>query len=112
MFTESQEEVTTLEEINGVISQRSIYGVFQRTYHRKLLFEMADPTEKITAAVKLARLAKLWEISEIGAEVSQCIRNGEHIDSVGFLPREHEVRSVLAAASVEGFFKYGNHGFA
>jgi hypothetical protein len=29
----------------------------------------------------------------------------KHIDLAGFLPRDHEVRSVLAASSVEGFFK-------
>lgn len=135
-FLESQQQTATLEETYDDVSVRSLEALFQWLYQRTVRFEIKDPGEHISAAMELARLADTYEINGLKTTVAQDIRNvikhnphpmtreycrhvdnntyyltHDHIESATFLPRGHPVRSVLAAASVEGFLRDKDHKF-
>ncbi|KAJ5192612.1 hypothetical protein N7449_008754 [Penicillium cf. viridicatum] len=136
-FLESQQQTATLEETEDDVSVRSLEALFQWLYHRTVSFGIEDPGEHISAAMELARLADKYDIIGLETIMAQYIRNilkhnphpennrawrhvdsntfyltDDHIASATLLPREHPVRSVLAAASVEGFLRSKQHKFS
>ena len=136
-FLESQQQTVTLEETEDDISVRSLEALIQWLYHRTIRFEIKEPTEHISAAMELTRLADKYDIIGLEKTMAQYIRDilkcnpysegfmferpvncytyyltHEHIVSATLLPREHPVRSALAAASVDGFLRSSKHKFS
>ncbi|KAJ5146106.1 uncharacterized protein N7515_000670 [Penicillium bovifimosum] len=137
-FRESQEQAVTLEETEDVVAVRSVEALCQWLYRRVVRFGIEDPTEHITAAMELVRLADMYDVTELGTTMAQYIKNflisnpdpgirgllvprhdsntyflrREHIASAILLPQYHPVRKVLAAASVEGFLRTPHHKFS
>ncbi|CAG8096020.1 unnamed protein product [Penicillium olsonii] len=136
-FLESQQQTATLGETEDDVSVRSLEALIQWLYHRTISFGIEDPGEHISAAMELARLADKYDIIGLENIMAQYIRNilkrnphpdstkfhrkvdtntfyliPEHIASATLLPRGHPVRSVLAAASVEGFLRSKRHKFS
>lgn len=133
-FLESQQQAATLEETEDVVSVRSLETLFQWLYQRVVIFEIEDPGERISAAMELARLADKYDINGLEDTNAQYIKDilisnphpknknswrsvdsntyflkYEHIVSATQLPQKHPVRSVLAAASVEGYLRSRVH---
>ncbi|KAJ5949386.1 hypothetical protein N7454_000970 [Penicillium verhagenii] len=135
-FKEGQEEVAVMEQIDGVLSPRSFKGLLQWLYHGVVNFEPDKPENQIYAAIELVRLGDMCMISQLEAEATRqfqtilmqtrlskpCeLSDGREIRinnyclerrtiiSATFLPQGHEVRRVVAAASVHGYLRDDNH---
>ncbi|KAJ5537066.1 hypothetical protein N7513_010252 [Penicillium frequentans] len=125
-FLESKEQTATLEEMEGVISERSLEALIQWAYTRIVKFDVNDPVEHISASMELARLANKYDISYLEDPVAQYIKailvqnphpvpedidanthslTSDHIISAAVLHRHHPVRRLLAAASVRGYLQ-------
>ncbi|KAJ5374086.1 hypothetical protein N7517_006092 [Penicillium concentricum] len=138
-FLEAKQETVKLEEMNGVISPRSLEALFQWLYLRFIKFDLDydSPEEHISAAVELARLADKYEITGIESQIAQYIKetiianpqleddiDGSFVNNNIFwlddqdiisgilLHDGHPVRQILAAASVAGYLQTENHKFA
>ncbi|KAJ5343968.1 hypothetical protein MYU51_002067 [Penicillium brevicompactum] len=136
-FRESQQQTVTLEETEDDMSVRSLEALIQWLYQHTVNFGIEDPGEHISAAMELARLADKYNIVGLEDTMAQYIKNilkcnpytqtarplrpidhnthyltHDHIKSATLLPRGHPLRSVLAAASVEGFLQGPNHKFS
>lgn len=132
-FLESQELTTTLEDMEGVVSERSLEALFQWLYLRVVNLSINDPVEHISASMELVRLADKYNIVGLEEEMAKYIKDilktiepffirkidtntrnltSDHIISAVVLHREHPVRRLLAAASVEGFLRSKHHKFA
>lgn len=137
-FLESQQQVATLKETKDDVSVRSVGALFHWIYRRAVNFEIADPTEHISALIELARLTDKYEITGLETTVAESIKDivicnphpqtnpkkhwrhldnntcylkKRHITSAILLPQGHPVRSALAAASVEGFLRDAGYKF-
>jgi hypothetical protein len=100
-------------------------------------FDVEDPEDQISAAIELARLADMCKVNGLEAQMARYIRKtlianpnpvsnpfwrhadtntfcltSQHIASASFLPQQHPVRRVMAAASVEGYLRDQSHKFA
>ncbi|KAJ5785508.1 uncharacterized protein N7503_010720 [Penicillium pulvis] len=131
-FLESKELTATVEEMDGVVSERSFEALFQWLYLHVVKFGIEDPTEHISASMELVRLADKYRIVELEDEMAQYIKDimiitptwgrhfdtnthyltSEHVISAAVLHREHPVRRLFAAASVEGYLRSEYHKFA
>lgn len=127
-----EEQTAILENIEGVVSRRSVESLLQWLYSRKIGFDPVEPKHRISAAIEVARLAEMCKIDGLGDLMGQYIKNTlsttparmsianpntrditrEHVFAAGYLPQNHAVRSVIAAASVEGYFISASHKFA
>jgi hypothetical protein len=135
-FIEGQTQTVDMEEIGGVVSPQTMPALLQWMYNRQFEFNTVEPEEQITAAIELSRLADMCDVQDLGEEMAKFIKEvlienqdpypddndyqdrntyattDEHINSAGYFPRHHAVRGILAAASVEGFFKDKVYKFA
>lgn len=133
---ETQHNVFTLQKVEGVVSDQSLEALIQWLYLRAVIFDVSDPTEQISAAIELARLADMCRISGLAPPMAEYIRKvlvsnpspesglywrhadtnthyitPQHIASACTLPPKHPVRRVLAKASVEGYLRQQNYKF-
>lgn len=120
-FQESREQTVTLEEMQDVISVRSVEALIRWLYTHAVKFEIRDIIDHISAAMELARLADKYDIAGIESQLAEYINRlirsnehdeslclfgttswicSEHISSSTLLPLEHPVRTVLAQACV------------
>ncbi|KGO54721.1 Uncharacterized protein PEX2_072040 [Penicillium expansum] len=136
-FREAQEQTVNLEEMEGVISQRSLEALLQWLYLGVVKFDIETPGEHISAAIELARLADKYGVTRIEPQLSNIIKdtilanpdptatekftpidnntywlNDQDIISASFLRDGHPVRPLLAQASVKGFLQNRKHKFA
>ncbi|CAI7621442.1 unnamed protein product [Penicillium glandicola] len=136
-FCEAQQQTVDLEEMEGVITTRSLEALFQWLYLRFIKFDIEDPGEHISAATELARLADKYEITGIESQIARYIKkiilanpdtdNNEDLDMVDnntlwlgtkdiisgtLLPNGHPVRRLLAKASVGGYLQSAKHQFS
>ncbi|KAJ5980093.1 hypothetical protein N7481_007391 [Penicillium waksmanii] len=118
---ESQEQAATLEEGEG-LSVRTFNALIQWLYTGEVKFNVKDRSEKILDAIELARVALMWNVSDLESPTAEYIKRiilrndfqnfssnvryigSDHIASVCLLPSGNSVRQMLAAASVEEFF--------
>lgn len=63
-----------LEEMEYVVSVRSVQALIQWLYLRVLNFDIEDPREHITAAMELVRLADMYNIVGLETKMAQYIR--------------------------------------
>ncbi|OOQ84206.1 hypothetical protein PEBR_33653 [Penicillium brasilianum] len=135
-FKESQVMIADLEEMEYVVSVRSVHALIQWLYRRIINFDIEDPREHITAAMELVRLADKYNIVGLDTKMAQYIReiiianrnpkanefvrpvepntkwiDREHIISATYLRREHPVRRTLAAASLAGYLRSDHYKF-
>ncbi|OOQ84293.1 hypothetical protein PEBR_34064 [Penicillium brasilianum] len=135
-FIEGQTQTVEMEDIEGVNSSQSFPAFLQWLYHRRVRFDPVKPEAKITAAIELSRLADMFHVDRLGAEMAEYIRKllianptppteeweyfdtntnvltEQHVRSAGYLPRGNRVRSLIADASVEGFLRGDDYKFA
>jgi hypothetical protein len=138
-FLEAQEQTLKLEAIEGVISPRSFEALFQWLYLRSVKFDIDDssPGEQISAAIELARLADMYNITGIEAQITEYIKGiiianpdpdstqdwivcdnntiwigREVIISGILLHRDHPVRHLLAKACFGAYLQIEDHKFA
>lgn len=74
-FKEGQEQTGTLEEIEGVISARSLEALLQWFYLRRVKFELEVPEDQILAAIELARLADMCSVTGLESRISRYIKD-------------------------------------
>ena len=137
-FKEGEEQSTTLEEIDGVVSTQSFQMLVQWVCLGRVVFGESMPEEAITAAIEFARLADMCRITGMESLTAEHIKaiivanpapedsewagwrapdtnthclTSQHITSAVALPEEHPVRAILAAATVEGCLRQHNYKF-
>ena len=133
-FQEGEQQSTTLEEIEGVVSVQSFEMIIQWLYLGRLSFGEFTPEDAISAAVELLRFADMCGITGIEHDMVDKIKTvlldnpppnnfwkhpdtnihcltSEHIFSAVKLPNGHPLRSLFAKAMVEGYLhrKHGDH---
>ncbi|CAG8328027.1 unnamed protein product [Penicillium salamii] len=136
-FAEGEQQVATVEEVEGVVSVRSFEALIQWIYLRRTQFDSASPEDQISATIELVRLADMCNITGIESQMARYIKDvlianpdprcdgfflrhidtntycltRQHIIWASFLPPGHLVRRILAAASVEGYLRDENYKF-
>ncbi|KGO67148.1 Uncharacterized protein PITC_020540 [Penicillium italicum] len=123
-FRESQEQTATLEKIKVVLSVQSFEALLQWLYLRIIKFDSGYEVAHIKAAVKLARLAEMYEIIGIEDSIAEYIKDlyakSRHLiggcciyvlphdkDKVlgTFLREGHPARRVMAQAFVLSYLQ-------
>jgi hypothetical protein len=118
--------------MDGVVSNRGFELLVQWLYLGRVIFGKSTPKETITAAIEFVRFADMCGVTGMETLMAERIEaiiianpdsnlrkpdtnthylTSEHIISVASLPKEHPVRSLLAAAAVEGYLRDDNHKF-
>jgi hypothetical protein len=137
-FREGEEQSTTLEEINGVVTARSFQMLVQWVCLGRVVFTECTPDVTITTAIEFARLADMCLITGVESLMAEYIKaiilanpapedskwemwrppdtnthclTSQHITSAVNLPKGHPVRAILAAATVEGCLRQHNYKF-
>ena len=121
-----------MAEMDGVVSIRSFELLVQWLYLGRVIFGRLTPKETITAAIEFVRFADMCGVTDMETLMAERIKaiiianpdsnprkpdtntqylTSKHIISVASLPKEHPVRSLLAAAAVEGYLRDDNHKF-
>lgn len=125
-----------MTEIDGVVSVRSFELLVQWLYLGRVIFGKLTPKETITAAIEFVRFADMCGVTGVETLMAEHIKaiiianpapgshlgrrepdtntyclTSKHIISAASLPEEHPVRSMLAAAAVEGYLRDDNHKF-
>ncbi|EHA22171.1 hypothetical protein ASPNIDRAFT_40909 [Aspergillus niger ATCC 1015] len=101
----------------------------------EVLFDLQAPEDEISAAIELSRFADMCALTSLESQMARRIKEiskanpepqpftGKHVDMntycltpehiiwATFLPDGHAVRHVLAAASIDGYFRDENHKF-
>lgn len=72
-FSEGQQQTATLEELEGVVSVRSLEALLQWLYLRKVKFNLEDPGDQLSAAIEFARLADMRNITGMESQPAQYI---------------------------------------
>lgn len=131
-FLESEKQEVELEEMENVVSVRSVEALIQWLYQDTICFGINSKKEKVSATIELARLGDRYDIDDLESttakyiadvirsygrrhrrEINQhtgCLER-DHIASAVALPRGHLVREILAQASVRGFLMSDKHKF-
>ncbi|PWY79708.1 hypothetical protein BO70DRAFT_353422 [Aspergillus heteromorphus CBS 117.55] len=130
-FQEAKEQSATLEPIEGVVSERSFESLIEWMYLDRIQPPTSDPRTEISTAIEFARLADMCQVKGLESVLAERIKtilvenstksqrttdsdhlthwlSPQHIASAANLPKGHRVRSVLAAASVEGYLRLEN----
>lgn len=122
-FLESETQTTTMEAVDGVVSEQGFERLVLWLYTGRLLFDIAEPSDRISAIIELARLFDMCGITathdKLVTEFVLTIVNNrneeqphtkhitsEHVRSAAQLPPSHptfvKLAQVLAAGIVEG----------
>lgn len=131
-FKEGLSQIVTLEEMKGVITERSLEALIQWIYTARIKFNTEDvksPTRHISAILEFVRLADMRAMTGMESQMARAIEDIlrcnlarlefsasdislnthfiviEHILSAELLPTAHPVRRVLAQASVDGYLR-------
>lgn len=135
-FSEGKHNEATLKVIEGVVSLQSFEMLLQWLYIGQVTFYSADPGVQIDAAIELARLADMCAVHALEAATAKIIKkiilvtadyarrgykrnpnahtysiSSHNIQSAAMLPQGHQIRSVLAGASFEGYLTDADHKF-
>ncbi|CAG8220071.1 unnamed protein product [Penicillium salamii] len=121
-FREAKDQSVTLQAMEGVISEQSFEGLVQWICIKRVTFDLASPSDQITAFIELARLADMCGMVEmqeyLASSVNGILKKGyydsnpeaprslskhlttQHICSATALPEGHPLFRVLCVASV------------
>ncbi|KAL5313338.1 hypothetical protein ACEPPN_019071 [Leptodophora sp. 'Broadleaf-Isolate-01'] len=137
-FKEGEEQSTTLEEINGVVTPRSLQMLVQWVCLGRVVSGEYAPDVAVTTAIEFAKLADMCRITGMEPLMAEHIKaiiltnpapedwkwddgrapdtnarclTSQHITSAVALPEGHPVRAILAAATVEGCLRLHNYKF-
>jgi hypothetical protein len=127
-----------LEEIDGVVSIQSFQMLVQWVCLGRVVLGESTPEEAITTVIEFARLADMCHITGVESLMAEHIKaiilanpapedwkwadrrapdtnthclTSQHITSAVALPKGHPVRTILAAATVEGCLRRHNYKF-
>jgi len=136
-FQEGAEQSATLEEIDGVVSNRSFEMLMQWICLGRIVFGDSSPTEAIDLSIEFARLADMCNITGVDSFTAEHVKGVilsdaprhkrdpleqdpdtnnyaitiHHIESAVQLPNGHPIRSVLASTMVESFLETEDYRF-
>ena len=74
-FLEARQLTVDMEEMESVITVRSVEALIQWLYLRVVIFSVEDPGEHISAAMKLVSLADKYNIARLETEMAQYIKD-------------------------------------
>jgi hypothetical protein len=104
-FREGEEQATTLEEINGVVTPRSLEILVQWVCLGRVVFRECAPDIAITTTIELARLADMCRITAMESLMAEHIKtiilaskSGQWAEPLNALP---ECFRALLAKSLE-----------
>ena len=110
-FIEGAEGEATLEEIDGVVSPRSIEGLLEWMYREKIILKSTDLQDQLSEGLELLRMADMCDVYGMEQVFTDHMQNflrnvdlkerlkailPQHIESVSLLPRSHPFRPVMA----------------
>lgn len=122
-FYESQTQTTTMEAVDGVVSEQGFERLVTWLYTGRFIFDTAVPSDRISSLIELARLSDMCGITTIQDQlVSVLLKTitanrdneerhtkhitSEHIRSAAQLPDDSPVfvklAAIVAAGIVEG----------
>ncbi|KAJ5097276.1 hypothetical protein N7456_007997 [Penicillium angulare] len=132
-FGEAHQLTLDLEEMEDVLSVRSLEAFLQWLHLRSIKFDIKDPTENISAAIELARLGDKYDIREMETTISEYIKEilvtnpnvkevlskryshlitRDHIISATVLSRENPVRQLMVVACAREYVLSREYRFA
>lgn len=135
-FKEAEEQSAELEELDGVVSNRSFSLLLQWLYLGRFILGEESPSDRITAMFQLARLGDMLKITGMDLQIVECIRatildnphpdnflttnpdiniyhmTPEHVDAASHLPKGHMVRLLPAKAAVHAYLHSDNFKFS
>ncbi|KAL3458301.1 hypothetical protein BJX64DRAFT_226687 [Aspergillus heterothallicus] len=140
-YKESEQQSAVLTEIEGVLSVRSFKLFLQRVYTGTIKLGDESPEDQISALIEFARLADMLDVANMdiytAAEMRSTIDPKNSLDFIGYasqlerdpdaniglitpshirdatcLPKKHEIRTLLAKASVEAYLTSPKFKFA
>ena len=122
-FHESETQTSTMEAVDGVVSEQGFERLVLWLYTRRLPFDTTVPSDRISVIIELARLSDMCGIAKIqGLLVSLLLKTitancdneerhtkhitSEHIRSAAQLPDDNPIfvklAAIVAAGIVEG----------
>jgi hypothetical protein len=132
-FKEGKEDIAKLDELEGVVSVRNFELLIQCIYTGRVIIEKKTLAEEIEAIVEFARLADFCQVEGVEKLLAERLKaligpktdlirdrspdnNTKYITSrailwASFLPDDHAVRNILAAASFKGYLLSNEHKF-
>lgn len=125
-FKEGIEKVAVLEEMEGVVSSRSLDSLLQWIYRDNASFESTELPDIISEMLEFLRMADMCDVHGMEKPVTRYILAAlkkadfsqrskillpHHISSTGRLPVGHPLRSVIAKAIMRPFFEEGDFPF-
>ncbi|KAB8217300.1 hypothetical protein BDV33DRAFT_177475 [Aspergillus novoparasiticus] len=136
-FKEGEEQSAVLEEVEGVVSNRSFQLLLQWLYLGRVILGKESPAEWISAMIELARLADMLSIDNMESRITEYIRatilanpppnNSEwfrnpdtnvqhitpgHVNAASHLPKEHSVRMLLVKAAIDAYLHCDDFKFS
>ncbi|KAE8397155.1 hypothetical protein BDV37DRAFT_266429 [Aspergillus pseudonomiae] len=136
-FKEGEDQSAVLEEVEGVVSNRSFQLLLQWLYLGRVILGKESPAEWISAMIELARLADMLSIDNMESPITEyiqstilanpppnnniCFRdpntNVHHItpgnvDAASHLPKEHSVRMLLVKAAIDAYLHCDDFKFS
>ena len=137
-FKEAQEQSIVLEEMKDVVSTAGVGNFISWLYRGVVQIDHSTPSDKISAAIELARFEDMYQIARLERAVESFARatikwyasyssysenvkevnrntrfmTADHVKSGLKLPKNHAVRRLLAQVSVAGFIQSEAYMFA
>lgn len=134
-FKEAEDQSAELNEIAGVVSNRSFELVLQLLYIGQVNRGAESPPSWISSMIEFARLADMLGISNVGSCAANSIRKAisanppkssfakhytknihlitsVHVEEANHLPQGHPVRKLLAQAVVDAFLSEDTFKFS
>lgn len=118
-FHESETQTTTLQAVDGVVSEQGFERLVLWLYTGRFMFETAVPSDRISGIIELARLSDMCGITTIQNQLVSVLLTtivvnrsndephtklitSEHVRSAAQLPEDNPVFVKLAAAVAAG----------
>ena len=129
-FREGQNDAATLKEEDGLVSVQSFGLLIEWLYTSQLHLKAPTLEEEVSLVIEFARLADMCQVEGMEmllaehikalvlgnapqriASVNNSFFMSQHIVNAAKLWRGHPVRSIIAAASVEGYIRQDKFRF-
>lgn len=133
-FKEGDQQLAELEELDGVVSNRSFQMLLQWMYSGQVFLRNESLTDRISAMIEFARLADMLNVSNVESQIMEYIkatilanppdcwlRNPEkyalhitpgHIHAATRLPKGQVVRALFAKAAVYAYIRSNDFRFS
>ena len=115
-FIEGKEREATLEEMDGVVSTRSLQHLLEWVYMDRLSFTSEMPPDLLSEALEFLRIADMCDVHGMEKSTADFVSDlltkpssepvilPQHIKSISLLPKRHPIRPIIAKKLANSFF--------